>query len=64
MAEIGIDVPNHRSKAIDDFDVAGFNLVVTLCGEESCTVLPPDVESCTGRLLTRAAKIRPSARTK
>lgn len=44
MAEIGIDISNHRSKPIDEFDVADFDLVVTLCGEESCPVLPPDVE--------------------
>ena len=44
MAGIGIDISSHRSKAIDEFEVADFDLVVTLCGEESCPVLPPDVE--------------------
>ena len=44
MADIGIDISSHRSKAIDEFDVAGFDLVVTLCGEESCPVLPPGVD--------------------
>lgn len=44
MADIGIDISNHRSKAIDEFEVSDFDRVVTLCGEESCPVLPPDVE--------------------
>lgn len=44
MAEIGIDISNHRSKSIDEFGLADLDLVVTLCGEESCPVLPPEVE--------------------
>ena len=44
MTGIDIDISNHRSKAIDEFEVAGFDRVITLCGEESCPVLPPDVE--------------------
>lgn len=44
MAGTGIDISDHRSKAIDEFEVADFDLVVTLCGEESCPVRPSDVE--------------------
>lgn len=44
MAEIGIDISGHRSKSIDEFQLTGFDQVVTLCGEEHCPVLPPGVE--------------------
>lgn len=44
MAEIGIDISRHRAKSIDEFDLAEFDLVVTLCGEEACPLLPPKVE--------------------
>lgn len=40
MAEIGIDIAGHRSKSVDDIDPAGIDLVVTLCAEEVCPVLP------------------------
>lgn len=40
MAEIGIDISGHRSKSVDEVDPAGIDLVVTLCAEEVCPVLP------------------------
>lgn len=40
MAEIGIDISGHRSKSIDDIDAAGADLVITLCAEEVCPILP------------------------
>jgi thioredoxin type arsenate reductase len=40
MAEIGIDISGHRSKSIDEIDATGLDLVVTLCAEEVCPVLP------------------------
>jgi protein-tyrosine-phosphatase/catechol 2,3-dioxygenase-like lactoylglutathione lyase family enzyme len=40
LAEIGIDITSHRSKSVDDIDVKGIDLVVTLCAEEVCPVLP------------------------
>ena len=43
MAEIGIDISNHRAKSIDEFTLGEFDLVVTLCGEKDCPVLPPRV---------------------
>jgi arsenate reductase len=43
LGEIGIDISQHRSKAIADVD-AGFvrslDYVVTLCADEVCPVLP------------------------
>ncbi len=40
MAEIGIDISGHRSKSIDEVDTAAVDLVITLCAEEVCPVLP------------------------
>jgi arsenate reductase len=40
MAEVGIDISGHRSKPVDDIDVSALDLVVTLCAEEVCPVLP------------------------
>ncbi len=40
MAEIGIDISAHRSKSVSEIDAAQVDLVVTLCAEEVCPVLP------------------------
>jgi len=40
MAEIGIDISGHRSKSVDEIDLAGIDLIVTLCGEEVCPAVP------------------------
>jgi thioredoxin type arsenate reductase len=40
MAEIGIDISEQRSKSIDDIDTTGVDLVVTLCVDEVCPILP------------------------
>lgn len=40
MAELGIDISGHRSKSVDEIDAAGLDLIVTLCAEEVCPVLP------------------------
>jgi arsenate reductase len=44
MAEIGIDISQHRSKSIDQFALERFDLIVTLCGEDACPVMPAGVE--------------------
>lgn len=44
MAEIGIDIAGQHSKSVDDIDPAGVDLVVTLCAEEVCPVLPGRVQ--------------------
>ena len=38
MAEIGIDINGHRSKAMDEFSGENFDYVITLCGDanEKC----------------------------
>lgn len=40
MAEIGIDISGHHSKSVDQIDAGSVDLVVTLCAEEVCPVLP------------------------
>ena len=38
LAEIGIDISTHRSKAVSDIPAADVDTVITLCGEEECPV--------------------------
>jgi arsenate reductase len=40
MAEIGIDITGHHSKSVDTIDLSSLDLVITLCAEEVCPVLP------------------------
>jgi arsenate reductase len=42
MAEVGIDIANHRSKSLAGIPLAAIDLVVTLCGDaaERCPTLP------------------------
>lgn len=40
MAEIGVDISNQSSKSVDDIDPDSVDMVVTLCAEEVCPVLP------------------------
>lgn len=43
MAEVGIGITAHRAKSVDEIDVRGVDLVITLCAEEVCPVLPGKV---------------------
>lgn len=40
MAEVGIDISRQQSTSVDDVDADSIDLVVTLCAEEVCPVLP------------------------
>jgi arsenate reductase len=40
LAEIGIDIGHHQSKSVDEIDLHGIDLIVTLCAEEVCPVVP------------------------
>ncbi len=42
MAEIGIDISNHRSKSVEEFHNLSFDLVVTVCdrAKEQCPWFP------------------------
>ena len=44
MAEQGIDINGHTSKSVADIDPASVDLVITLCAEEVCPVLPGRVK--------------------
>lgn len=44
MSEVGIDIRGHRSKSVDEVDTASMDLVVTLCADEVCPVLPGRVK--------------------
>ena len=45
MKDIGIDISRHYSKSInDDIDTSNIDLVVTLCAEEICPVLPGQIK--------------------
>ena len=38
LAEIGIDISEHRSKSVSEIPAAEVDTVITLCGEEECPV--------------------------
>ena len=40
LREIGIDISDHRSKSVSDVDASAFDVVVTLCADEVCPVVP------------------------
>ncbi len=40
MAELGIDMSGHRSKSVEEIDPQAVDVVITLCAEEVCPVLP------------------------
>jgi protein-tyrosine-phosphatase/catechol 2,3-dioxygenase-like lactoylglutathione lyase family enzyme len=40
MADIGIDISGQQAKSVDTIDVATVDLVVTLCADKVCPVLP------------------------
>ena len=44
MAEIGIDISAQQSKSVDDIDTDNLDLVITLCADEVCPILPGKVE--------------------
>ncbi|HJN77163.1 MAG TPA: arsenate reductase ArsC [Myxococcota bacterium] len=44
LDELGVDIRSHAAKGIDAIDLDEIDLVITLCGEEHCPVLPPGVQ--------------------
>ncbi len=44
MADIGIDISDHRSKGLHEVSVENADIVVTLCAEEAGPTTPPSVE--------------------
>jgi arsenate reductase len=43
LEELGIDATGLRSKGLLEVPAAEMDLAVTLCAEEACPALPPDV---------------------
>jgi arsenate reductase len=44
LREVGIDASSHRSKSVQDVDASSFDLIVTLCADEVCPVVPGRVK--------------------
>ena len=46
MAEAGVDISNHRSQLLSEFDNQPLDYVITVCGHanESCPVFPGDTK--------------------
>lgn len=44
MSEVGIDISGQHSKSVDDVDAVSADLVITLCADEVCPVLPGRVQ--------------------
>lgn len=44
LAETGIDIAGHRSKGINEIPLDQVDVIVTLCAEEVCPVVPGDVQ--------------------
>jgi len=46
LAEVGIDISNHRSKSVDEFGAQEFDYVITVCdsANEQCPVFPGDTK--------------------
>ena len=61
MAEIGIEISGQRSKSLDEIETAGIDLVVTLCAEEVCPVLPSPVRRLHWPIADPAAPPAPEA---
>lgn len=40
LAELGIDASMHDSKSVDDIDLSNVDLIITLCQEEVCPIVP------------------------
>jgi arsenate reductase (thioredoxin) len=44
LADIGIDITQQQAKSVDTIDLASIDLVITLCAEEVCPILPGEVK--------------------
>lgn len=44
MQQIGIDISSQYAKSLDDIDTSNIDLVVTLCAEQVCPILPGRVQ--------------------
>lgn len=44
MREIGINISHHHAKSVDSLDPTAIDLVITLCAEEVCPIMPGKVK--------------------
>lgn len=44
MGELGIDISDHFSKDVADIDMTGVDLIITLCADEVCPVVPGRIQ--------------------
>jgi arsenate reductase len=58
MAEIGIDIADQYSKSVDTIDLSDIDIVVTLCAEEVCPILPGRVRRLHWPILDPAGQDR------
>ncbi len=63
MAEIGIDITRQYAKSVDTIELSGLDLVVTLCAEEVCPVLPGHVQRMHWPIADPAAGARAAGAT-
>lgn len=45
MADIGIDITKHKSKTVKSIDLSKVDIVVILCAEQVCPVVPARVKT-------------------
>ena len=57
MEEVGIDISSNRSKSIDTIHLEAVDIIVTLCAEELCPVVPGDRRQLHWALADPAAAI-------
>lgn len=44
MSEIGIDISGQQSKSVDEVGAGTFDLIITLCADEVCPIVPGRVK--------------------
>ena len=44
LAEVGIDISGQTSKSVDDVNAGSMDLIITLCADEVCPVVPGRVK--------------------
>jgi arsenate reductase (thioredoxin) len=44
MAEVGIDIRHHKSRSVTEVDTSKLDLIISLCAEEVCPIVPAAVK--------------------
>ncbi len=56
LKEIGIDISKHQSKSVASIDIKKVDLIITLCAEEVCPIVPSQVTKLHWPITDPAAK--------